>query len=48
MGDVVVGHGQDGQLSDAAFAPLNPAGPLVDGGKVCVHVPCSGTNIVFT
>lgn len=34
----VVGHGEDGDLSNGAIPSLNPAGPLVDGSQVCVHV----------
>ena len=40
VGDVVVGHGQDGQLGDAAGAALYAPGPLVDGGQIRVHVAC--------
>ena len=38
VGNVVVGHGQDGDLGDGAVPSLHPAGPLVDGGQVGVHV----------
>lgn len=39
-GDVtVVGHGQDGNLRDAAVAALHAARPLVDRRQVRVHVP---------
>ena len=38
VSDVIVGHRQDGQLSDGALAPLNPPSALVDGGQVSVHV----------
>lgn len=40
MCDVIIGHGQDGQLSDGPLPPLNTPSPLVDGGKICVHVTC--------
>ena len=36
--DVVVGHGQDGDLRDRAIATLHAARALVDGGQVGVHV----------
>ena len=32
MSDVIVGHRQDGDLSDRAVPALHPARPLVDGG----------------
>ena len=38
MGDVVVGHGQDGDLSDGSAPPLHTSGPLVNGGQIGVHV----------
>lgn len=38
MSDVVVGHGQDGQLSDGAFLASDTTGTLVDGGQIGVHV----------
>lgn len=34
----VVGHGEDGDLGDGAAASLNPAGSLIDGCQVGVHV----------
>mmetsp|Transcript_12476 Transcript_12476/g.56228 ORF Transcript_12476/g.56228 Transcript_12476/m.56228 type:complete len:326 (+) Transcript_12476:60-1037(+) len=36
--DVVVGHGQYGQLGDGPFPPLDPSRALVDGGEIRVHV----------
>mgnify|MGYP001221060330 CR=1 FL=1 len=36
--DVVVGHGEDGELRDRARAPLDAAGALVDGRQVRVHI----------
>mmetsp|Transcript_38125 Transcript_38125/g.96425 ORF Transcript_38125/g.96425 Transcript_38125/m.96425 type:complete len:371 (-) Transcript_38125:560-1672(-) len=36
--DVVVGHGENGQLRDGALAALDTAGALVDGGQIRVHV----------
>src|SRR2546425_11399202 len=35
---VISGHGQDGHLSNRALGPVQSACPLVDRGKVCVHV----------
>lgn len=43
--DVVVGHGEDGQLRDAALAPLYAPSTLVDGGQVGVHVTCGCTCV---
>lgn len=40
MCDVIIGHGQDGQLGDGPLSPLNTSSPLIDGGKICVHVTC--------
>lgn len=34
----VVGHGEDGDLSDGAVTSLHSARPLVDGRQVRVHV----------
>ena len=39
MHDVVVGHGQDGELRDGPVPPHQPAGPFVDGRQIRVHVP---------
>ena len=40
IGDnVVVGHGQNGDLSDGALAPNHASGPLVNCGQIRVHVP---------
>ncbi len=38
MCDVVVRHGQDGNLCDRAVAALNTACTLVDGRQIHVHV----------
>lgn len=38
VGDVVVRHGEDGQLGDGPVAPVNTSGPLVDGGQISIHV----------
>lgn len=35
----VIGHGEDGDLSDGSTPALHAARPLVDGGQVSVHVP---------
>ena len=35
----VIGHGEDGDLSDGSAPALHAARPLVDGGQVSVHVP---------
>lgn len=35
----VIGHGEDGDLSDGSSPALHTACPLIDGGQVCVHVP---------
>eukprot|EP00959_Pyramimonas_sp_CCMP1952_P217323 4545259-Pyramimonas_sp.AAC.1 len=39
MGDVVVGHSEDGELRDGALAALDTPGALVDGRQIRVHVP---------
>jgi len=39
MRDVVIGHGEDGDLGDGPRPPNHPPGPLVDGGQIGVHVP---------
>jgi hypothetical protein len=39
VGDVVVGHGQDGDLRDGPVAAVDAPGTLVDGRQVGVHVP---------
>ena len=36
--DVVIRHGENGQLRDGALAPLDTAGALVDGRQIRVHV----------
>ena len=41
VGDVIVRHGEDGQLCDGALAPLNPASALIDGCQVSIHVTCN-------
>lgn len=38
VGDVVVRHGEDGQLRDTSVAADDAAGALVDGGEIGVHV----------
>ena len=38
VGDVVVRHGQDGDLGDAAAAALDDARPLVEAGEVRVEI----------
>ncbi|KAI0564002.1 hypothetical protein FGB62_31g125 [Gracilaria domingensis] len=38
MRDVIVGHGENGQLRDGARAALHAAGTFVDGGQIGVHV----------
>ena len=38
MGDVVVRHGENGDLGDGAVAAFDAASSLVDGGQVRVHV----------
>ena len=40
MSDVIIGHGEDGQLRDGALTALNTPCPLVDGGQISVHVSC--------
>mmetsp|Transcript_30746 Transcript_30746/g.82329 ORF Transcript_30746/g.82329 Transcript_30746/m.82329 type:complete len:468 (-) Transcript_30746:264-1667(-) len=42
--DVVVGHGQDGELRDGTGLALHTASALVDGGQVGVHVPGVATT----
>jgi hypothetical protein len=44
MGDVVVGHGQNGNLSDGTVAALDSASALVDGGQIGVHVTGETTS----
>merc|ERR1711920_1143858 len=39
MCDVIVRHGQDGELCDGTSAAFHTTGTLVDGGQVGVHVP---------
>ena len=34
----IVGHSEDGNLSDGAVASLHTPGSLVDGGQIGVHV----------
>ncbi len=34
----VVGHGEDGELSDGAITALDTAGTLIDSGQISVHV----------
>lgn len=34
----IIGHGEDGDLSDGSTPARHTACPLVDGGQVCVHV----------
>lgn len=34
----VIGHGEDGDLSDGSAPARHAARPLIDGGQVCVHV----------
>ena len=41
VGDVIIRHGEDGQLRDGALAPLNTPCPLIDGGQVSVHISCT-------
>ena len=45
VGNVIVRHGEDGQLGDGALAPLNTPCPLIDGGQVSVHVSCTMAHI---
>mmetsp|Transcript_62503 Transcript_62503/g.167417 ORF Transcript_62503/g.167417 Transcript_62503/m.167417 type:complete len:335 (+) Transcript_62503:537-1541(+) len=39
MGNIIIRHGQDRELSDRPVPPLHPPGPLVDRGQIRVHVP---------
>mmetsp|Transcript_62504 Transcript_62504/g.167420 ORF Transcript_62504/g.167420 Transcript_62504/m.167420 type:complete len:421 (+) Transcript_62504:365-1627(+) len=39
VGDVIVGHGQDRELSDRPVPSLDPPCTFVDGGQIRVHVP---------
>ena len=50
--DVVVGHGEDGELRDGAVLPDDAPRALVDGRQVRVHVPllvgsCEGYVYVY-
>ena len=38
MGDVVVGHGENGNLGNGAAAAFDHAGPLIQGGKVGIQI----------
>ena len=38
MCDVVIGHGQNGKLSDGPLPTLDTSSPLIDGSQICVHV----------
>jgi len=38
MGDIGVGHGQNGKLSDGTVGSTDTTGSLVDGGEIGVHV----------
>ena len=38
MGDIGVGHSQDGQLGDGTIGTTDTTGSLVDGGEIGVHV----------
>lgn len=42
--DVVVGHGEDGQLRDGAVAPADTPRTLVDRRQVRVHVTLQGAE----
>lgn len=44
MGDVVVGHRQDRDLSDGAVAAGDTASALIDCGQICVHVTGEATT----
>src|SRR5690606_5979921 len=39
VGDIVTGHGEDGELGDGAFLSFHNPCPLVDPCKIRVHVP---------
>lgn len=39
VSDIVVRHGEDGQLGDGTVAPVHTSCPLVDGGQIGIHVP---------
>lgn len=34
----IIGHGEDGDLSDGSAPAFHAARPLVDGGQVCIHI----------
>ena len=38
MRNIIVRHGQDGNLRNGAVTSVDTTGPLVDGGQVRVHV----------
>lgn len=42
--NTVVGHGENGDLSDGAVTPLHTTRTLVDGGQVSVHVTWETTT----
>lgn len=47
MRDVVVGHSEDGDLSDGSVAAFHAPGALVDGGQIRVHVTWSQSITVI-
>jgi hypothetical protein len=38
MGDIVVGHGENGKLGDGTVLSSDSTGSLVDGGEISVHI----------
>ena len=38
MCDVIVGHGEDGDLCDGTIPSLYSTSSFIDGGQICVHV----------
>ena len=38
MGDIIVGHGKNGQLGDGSIGALDTSSTLVEGGQIGVHI----------
>ncbi len=44
MSDVIIRHGQNGDLGDGSIAALNSTSPLIDGSQIRVHVTWETTS----
>lgn len=38
VGNIVIRHGEDGDLGDGPISALDSTGSLVDGGEICIEV----------